>query len=486
MVEVHATHGYLIEEFLSSRTNKRTDCYGGPLENRIRFLLEIVAEVRSRVGPDFPVSVRMGGFDAEDSRMPLPKYDEVIEVAKSLEKAGVNVLNVSFGGRYLESSQIKSETFTPLATNTWAAAIIKKNVSLPVITCGSITNPSLAEEILETGQADFIGMGRPLFADPYFSKKAKQGRPQDIRPCIRCGDGCVSRSNWQSKAILCTVNVALGREEEFKITRIERPKKVAIVGGGAAGMEAARVCGLFGHDVTLFERRKLGGMLHEASVPGFKADIRPLLSYFVTQMDELKIKVVTREATTDTLQNGGFESVIMATGATPLTPQVPGVNNPLVCGALEVLNGGKELGRKVIIIGGGMVGTEVGLFLAQKGHEIVFVEMLDELMNGILPQEKADYKIRLEQYPVSIYTGTRLIKVQDDGVIVDNRFGQQHEILGNNVVIAAGFRPNRDLIESLQNQTNLEVYEAGDCIQPRRIFEAIHEGDWVARQLTNN
>jgi 2,4-dienoyl-CoA reductase-like NADH-dependent reductase (Old Yellow Enzyme family)/thioredoxin reductase len=486
MVEIHATHGYLIEEFLSPRTNKRADCYGGPLENRRRFLLEVAAEVRSRVGPDYPVSVRMGGFDYDSNQMPYPNYDEVIEVAKSLEKTGIDVLNISAGGRYFENTNVDSEVFTPLATNAWAAEKIKKNVGLPVMVCGSITNPRLAEEILESGKADFIAMGRPLFADPFWPKKAKAGRVEDIRPCIRCSDGCTARSDWLAKAVLCSVNAALGREEDFKISPAKYPKKVAIVGGGAAGMEAARVCALCGHDVTLFEKRKLGGVLHEASIPGFKSDIRPLISYFVTQMEKLKIKVIQKEATLNLLREEGFEAVVVAAGASPLIPKVPGIDNPIVCGALEVLNGEKKPGKKVIVIGGGMVGTEVGLFLAEKGYNIVFVEMLDEFMNGILPMEKPEYQKRLDKHNVSIYTGRRLVSIQDKGVIVDDRYGRQEEISGDSVVIAAGFQPNRGLIEALQSQTNLEVYEAGDCVKPRRIFEAIHEGHIAARQLINN
>ncbi len=483
MVEIHGTHGYLIAQFLSPRVNKRTDWYGGCLENRMRFLLEVVEDVKSKVGPSYPVSVRVGGIDYEPEEVPYPTYDEAIEIAKNLEMAGVQVLHVSGGGRYPGSNSAYSETFVPLATNVWAAEVIKKNISIPVITCGSITTPELAEEILEAHKADFIALGRPLLADQYWPKKAKEGRPEDIRPCIRCNDGCLNRSDWLAKAILCTVNVALGREEEFKISPAERLKKIAIVGGGVAGMEAARVCSLRGHDVTLYEKRKLGGVLNEASIPGFKADIRPLISYFITQMENLKIKVFKKEATLNTIKTGGFNAVIIATGASPLIPNVPGIDNAIVCGALEVLNETKNLGKKAIIVGGGMVGTEVGLFLAEKGKEIVFVEMLDEFMNGLLRDEKSAYEERLSRQRVSICTGKRLESVHDKGVIVVDRYGKRQEILGDNVVIAAGFTPNRDLIDRLESQKGLEVYEVGDCIEPRRIFEAIHEGYFAARLI---
>lgn len=480
MVEIHGTHGYLIQQFLSPRTNKRTDWYGGSLENRMRFLLEVVEDVRSKVGPSYPVSVRVGGIDYESNE--LATYDEAIEVAKRLEKSGVNVLNVSGGGNY-QVSNVVSQPLVPLATNVWAAEAIKKEVSLPVIVCGSITNPKLAEEILEAGKADYIALARPLFADPYWPKKAKEGRPEDIRPCIRCNDGCIARSDRQGKAIRCTVNVALGREEEFKISPAESPKKIAIVGGGPAGMEAAIVCTLHGHDVTLYEKRKFGGVLNEASIPEFKADLRLLIKYYATQMKKLKVKVINKEATLNIIKRGGFDTVIVATGGSPLIPNVPGTDNAIVSGALEVLNGEKKLGKKVIIIGGGIVGTEVGLLLAEQGREIIFVEMLDEFMNGVLPDEKPAYKERLNKQKVSVYTGKRLESVHDKGVIVIDRYGKREEILADSVVIAAGFTPNRHLIEQLESETDLEVYEAGDCIEPRRIFDAIHDGHLVARLI---
>ena len=483
MVEIHGTHGYLIEQFLSPLTNKRNDWYGGSLENRMRFLLEVIKDVKSKVGPNYPVSVRIGGFDYESDKMPYPTYDEVIEVAKNLEEAGVQVLHVSGGGHYSINSSVDSKMFIPLATNVWAAELIKKNVSIPVITCGSITTPELAEEILKAGKADFIGLGRPLFADLYWPQKAKEGRPQDIRPCIRCNDGCLNRSDWLARAVLCSVNVSLGREGDFKINRVERPKKVAVIGGGVAGMEAARVCALRGHDVILYEKRKLAGVLNEASIPEFKADIRPLISYFINQMEKLKIKVIYKEATPYTIKKGGFDAVIVATGASPLIPNVSGTDKTIVCHALEVLNGKKKLGDKVIIVGGGMVGTEVGLFLAEKGKEIIFVEMLDEFMNGLLRDERPLYEARLSKQKVTINTGKRLESIRDNGIVAIDKYGNQEEILGDNIVIAAGFMPNRDLINTLSSQTNLDIYEAGDCVKPRRIFEAIHEGHFAARLL---
>ncbi len=363
----------------------------------------------------------------------------------------------------------------------WAAEAIKKEVGLPVIACGSITTPELAEQILEAGKADFIGLGRPLFADPHWPKKAKEGRPEDIRPCIRCNDGCLERSDAQGRAVLCTVNVALGAEEEFKISPAQFPKKVAVIGGGVAGMEAARVCALRGHDVTVYEKRRLGGVVTEGSIPEFKSDLRPLMRYFTTQMAKLNIRVIDQEATVNNLKEDGFDAVIVAIGGSPLVPDVPGIESVTVVGALEVLGGTKQVGTKVLILGGGVVGTEVGLFLAEQGKEVIFVEMLDEFMNGLLPLEKILYADRLGKQKVSVRTGQRLERVHDKGAIIIDRYGKREDISADNVVIAAGFTSNRNLIEQLEAETNMEVYEAGDCVKPRKLFDAIHEGNLAAR-----
>jgi 2,4-dienoyl-CoA reductase-like NADH-dependent reductase (Old Yellow Enzyme family)/thioredoxin reductase len=479
MVEVHAAHGYLIAQFLSPRTNKRADWYGGSLENRMRFLVEVTAEVRSRVGPTFPLSVRLSGTDYEPDGYNI---EESIQVAKKLEELGVSVLNIS-GGNHHQTLHEVSPMIIPLAHNVWAAEAIKNEVKIPVITCGSITTPGLAEEILQKGKADFIGLGRPLFADPQWPQKAKEGRAEDIRTCIRCNDGCLSRSDALGKSILCSVNSSLGDEEESRIVPAIIRKNIAIVGGGVAGMEAAMVCSLRGHKVTLFEKRKLGGSVNEASVPEFKADLRPLIKYFVTQMENLKVNVVNKQATVSTIKQGGYDAVIVATGASPFIPDVQGIDNPIVSESLDILSGNKKVGKKVIIVGGVIVGVEVGLLLAEQGKEIIFVEMLDDFMNGLLPDEKMGYMERLAKQKFSVKTGKRLELVKDKGAVIIDRFGKREEILADSIVIAAGFSPNRDLIDQLKRQTSLEVYEAGDCIKPRKIFDAIHDGNRVARQL---
>jgi 2,4-dienoyl-CoA reductase-like NADH-dependent reductase (Old Yellow Enzyme family) len=276
MVEIHACHGYLISNFFSPYSNKRTDWYGGPLENRMRLPLEVVKEIKAQVGPDYPVCVRLSGTDYEPGGHTI---EDTIELSKRLEARGVAAIHMSGGNHHTTIHEV-SPMGMSLAHNVWAAEAVKKVVKLPMIASGSINLPDLAESILAEGKGDFIGLGRPLWADPQWPLKAKEGRPEDIRPCIRCNDGCLARGDHVAKTVSCSVNVALCREEEFKITPAERPLRVAVVGGGPAGMEAARVCALKGHAVTLYEKRGLGGALLEASIPEFKSpDLKPLVAY---------------------------------------------------------------------------------------------------------------------------------------------------------------------------------------------------------------
>jgi 2,4-dienoyl-CoA reductase-like NADH-dependent reductase (Old Yellow Enzyme family)/thioredoxin reductase len=481
MVEIHACHGYLISNFLSPRTNKRTDWYGGSLENRMRFLLEVVAEIKGQVGPEYPVCVRVSGTDYEPDGTTI---EETVELCRRLEAMGVAAIHMS-GGNHHQTIHEVSPMGMSLAHNVWAAAAVKKEIAIPVIASGSINLPGLAQRILLEGKGDFIGLGRPLWADPEWPLKAMQGRLGDIRPCIRCNDGCLARGDHQAKTVSCSVNVAVCREDEFEITKAEHSRNVAVVGGGPAGMEAARVCALKGHQVTLYEKRELGGALLEAAIPEFKApDLKPLVEYFRTQMKKLKIRVISEEATLESIKDGGYDAVIVAAGATPLTLEdVQGITHPKVTSASQVLHGEAALGHTIAVIGGGLVGAEVGLFLAEQGKEVAFVEMLDTFMNNITFDEKLVYEERFKSLTVSVHTGRRLESVSDDGIVVVDRFGVRATIAVDTVVLAAGFRPNRELFDSLTRDSEVLVFEAGDCVRPRKIFDAIHDGHLAAKLL---
>ncbi|OFV80001.1 MAG: NADH oxidase [Acidobacteria bacterium RBG_16_64_8] len=481
MVEIHACHGYLISNFLSPHTNKRTDWYGGSLENRMRFLLEVVADVKRQGGPEYPVCVRVSGTDYEPDGHTI---EETIELCRRLEALEVAAIHVS-GGNHHQTIHEVSPMGMPLGNNVWAAAAIKKEITLPVIASGSITLPAAAQRVLVEGKGDFVALGRPLWADPQWPLKASEGRPGDIRPCIRCNDGCLARGDHLAKTVSCSVNVAVCREEEFEIQRTECPRKVAVIGGGPAGMEAARVCALKGHQVTLYEKRELGGALLEASIPPFKApDLRPLVDYLRTQIRKLEIEVITEEATAEAVRDGGYDAVIVAAGATPCAlDEVPGIDHSNVWSASQVLNDEAALGDRVAVIGGGMVGTEVGLFLAEQGKAVIFVEMLLTFMNNVTFDEKLVYERRFKDLNVTVHTGKRLVGVSDGGITVADRCGAQTFLATDSVVLAAGYRPNRGLIDALSDDPKIRVFAAGDCVRPQKIFDAIHEGHLAAKLL---
>jgi 2,4-dienoyl-CoA reductase-like NADH-dependent reductase (Old Yellow Enzyme family)/thioredoxin reductase len=477
MVEFHACHGYLISNFLAPRTNKRTDWYGGSLENRMRFLLDAVKDTRAKVGPDYPISVRVSGTDYEPDGTTI---EETITLCKELEALGVTVIHMSGGNHHTTIHEV-APMMMPVGNNVWAAEAVKKEIGIPVIASGSLTSPKLAEQILAEGKADYVAFGRPLWADPEFPKKAKADKPEQIRPCIRCNDGCLARGDRLARAVQCSVNASLAREDDFSLNRATVPKKVAVIGGGPAGMEAARVLALRGHEVTLFEKRKLGGALIEASTPDFKADIRPLISYFTAQMELLKVNVVNREATLEEIKGGAFEAVIAATGGSPIHLNIPGIDHAMVLNALPVLRGEAEIGERVLIVGGGMVGIETALAVADKCKQVTLIEMTDDAMANLAPDEQTIYSERLKKDGAVLKTGKRLVGVSEKAVTVADQFGREEEIACDSVILAIGLRAERRLIDGLTGEEGIEVFEVGDCVKPRRILDAIHEGFRVAR-----
>ena len=478
LVEIHAAAGTLPSNFLSPADNRRNDMYGGSLKGRMRFLVEASRSIKKKAGDDFPLSIRLSLNDYEPGGIVL---EESIEVARALEQNGVDAIN-AFGGSHAEAAHAAGCMLMPWGLHVPAAAALKEAVGIPVMVVGSIQTPEFAEGILESGKADFIALGRPLLADPHWPRKAKEGREEDIRPCIRCNDGCHDRGMLSNRPTECTVNPAILKQDTLAITKADKARDVAVVGAGPAGMEAARVLALRGHNVTLYEMRELGGALVEASVPEFKADIRRLLDYYKTQLGKLGIEAVRKEATAEDIKAGGFDAVVVAAGAELKALDVHGIDSPIVTNVLDVLGGKAKTGQRVVVVGGGVTGAEAGLFLAEQGREITFVEMLDDFMSGIGINRNA-YSERLSAQNVCIHTGKRLDAVLDGAAVIVDRYGRKQEIGTDSIVIASGFVPRTGLRQRLEEETGLEVYAAGDCMGARMIFDAIHEGFLAARMI---
>lgn len=475
LVEIHGAHGYLLTNFFSPTTNHRTDLYGGSLENRMRIYVEIVRDVRKKVGPDFPVTIRLSGTDYEPDGFPI---EDTVELAKVLEKEGIDAFHISGGDHHTMIHQV-SPMAIDVCHNVWAAEAIKKVVHVPVIASGSITLPEYAEEIIASGKGDFVGLGRPLWADPEWPLKAMEDRPEDIRPCIRCNEGCLERTFFNFKAITCAVNPTISREGELDLKPAAKPRKIAVVGGGPAGMEAARVCKLRGHEVTLFEEKELGGLLHEASVPEFKSDIRPLCKYLITQIEKLGIPVEHKKATAADL--AGYDAVICATGSRPILPGVPGIDKPGVMDALEVLNGVRKPEGRIAVIGGGLVGTETALHLAEQGMHTTLVEMLPKIMNGVAATDQLAYSERIAKADMEVCTGTRLVSIGDGEITVSDHTGT-HTIPADSVIIAIGLKAQDSLYGELCAQGK-EAYLVGDAVHPGKIFDAFHTAYRVAWKI---
>ena len=468
LVEIHGAHGYLLTNFFSPTTNHRTDLYGGSLENRMRIYIEIVRDVRKKVGPDFPVTIRLSGTDYEPDGFPI---EETIVLAKTLEKEEIDAFHISGGDHHTMIHQV-SPMSIPRCHNTWAAEAIKKEVSVPVIASGSITLPELAEEIIASGKGDFVGLGRPLWADPEWPRKAEEDRPEDIRPCIRCNEGCLERTFFNYKAITCAVNPVISREGELEITPAAVKRNIAVVGAGPAGLEAARVLKLRGHDVTIFEKGKKGGQLTEASVPEFKSDIRFLRDSMITAVEKLQIPVVEKEVAPEDLT--AFDAVICATGSTPKKSPIPGAELPIAADASEYLKGTREVGHRVVMLGVGLVGSETALHLAETGHKVTLVGRKPTIMKGVAATDFLAYSERIAQTDMEVCTSTTPLEIVEDGVMVEHK-GQKRKIEADTVLYAFGAKPEQDLYNALKEQGK-EVYLVGDALHPDKIMDAIHTG----------
>ncbi|WP_346764593.1 FAD-dependent oxidoreductase [Rhodococcus sp. HNM0569] len=477
IVEVHAGHGYLITNFLSPHTNWRDDEYGGSFDNRARLLLRIVDEIRASVPRDFPLSVRVSVTDYEADGIPI---EETVELCRRLEQHGVDVLHCS-GGHHAGMEWEVSPWYQVRAPHRWGWEKIKHAVAIPVIASGSLVTPEVAEEIVASGSADFVSLGRAMLADPDWARKAKEGRVLEITPCIRCNDGCLHRGLNKGRSAGCSVNPSVTEEGRFPVVAADVRKQVAVVGGGPAGLRSAAVLADRGHDVTLYEPGTLGGTLRHADGSTVKQDLDGLVRHLVHEVERREIRVVRERADADVLEVGGYDSVIVATGAPSRAPDFPVASDVAVRDAADVRSSDPVHGNAVVI-GGGLQGCEVALRLAEKDDvKVTVLESGSALMRGDEVFTDAErLPLFLDAAAVDVRLGTRAASVDAAGVHIVTADGES-VLPADTVILALGrATAEADLANRLRG-LGREVHLIGSAVRPGRVFDAIHSAFFTSR-----
>ena len=506
LVEILAGTGYLISEFLSPLTNQRTDRYGGSLENRMRFGLEVVDEVRRRLGSDMPILVRLNGNDFMEGGI---GPEDLLEFGVALERAGVDALCVNVGWHEAQVPQIVTKV--PRGAFAYLARDMKKRVSIPVIASHRINDPKIARLLISENFCDMVAIGRALIADPWFPEKARTGREQEIVHCVACGQGCFDNL-FKMKPVECLCNPRAGHEYAAQPAKTGQAKKVMIVGGGVAGMSAAIAAAEQGHLVSLHEQGlRLGGQLQLAGAPPGRGEFLVFGEDLARQLALHEVRVLLN-STVDgkTLAREQPEQLILATGGEPVTPAIPGVTGDNVVQAWDVLAGKVATGRKVVIIGGGAVGIETALLLAEQGtlsgeelkfllvngavgpeklyqlategtKELVVVEMADSLGANFGKSTRWGMLQDVSRFGVKTLLQARVLAITDAGVRVEHG-GREQLLPADTVILAVGTRAANPL-EKVAQELGIACQVVGDALTPGTVFEANHQGYNAGRAI---
>jgi 2,4-dienoyl-CoA reductase-like NADH-dependent reductase (Old Yellow Enzyme family)/thioredoxin reductase len=472
MCLIHGAHGWLLDQFLSPYFNQRADGFGGSLRNRARFPIMVIDRVRETVGPDFPIEYRIGAELIEDG---LP-IEEVIEFIKMVEDK-IDLVHVSAALDTIGKFAVITHPtmFLPNGCNVKYAEAVKKEVNIPVTTVGAITTPELAEQIIAEGKADIVAMTRAIIADPDFANKARTGRGDEIITCVRCLD-CLAVMQ-ATKHFACTVNPRTGREFrlDYTIKPAKASRKVLVVGGGPAGMKAAITAAERGHEVTLVEEKdSLGGLLRFADYDPVKVDLKRFRDYLIRMVARSGVKVICNiEATAEFVTAVAPDALIVAAGSLPVVPNITGIEHTGVKHAIEAYREHDQVGDKVVVIGGGLVGCEVALFLAESGRDVTVVEMLATVAPDSNWMHKEGMMQAMARNNVTVLTNTTCKEITDGGVKVVTVNGQERFLKANSVIYSVGLRSCSEVVEKLRALDTDYFAAVGDCVKVEKVSGAI-------------
>lgn len=481
IIEIHAYGGYLFDQFMSRLWNRREDEYGGSLENRLRFFMESYYAVRQTVGPDFPISVKFtpehgipGGRTIEG---------EGLEIARILDNMGFAYIHLD-DGCYERYNKAIPCAYDPAACQVHVAERLRREgIKSPFLIQGKLNDPETAARLIQSGVADMIALGKQAIADPYFPTKVKSGHFEDINYCTACCE-CMNGGTIDSHPMGCAINPRAMRENEPELAGAKTKRRILVIGGGPGGMNTAKLAAEQGHYVELWEKSgRLGGNTNAAGGPDFKFDMKRYNENLQKQVYKAGVNVrLLKEATREAVDKLAPELVILAAGAVPVIPPVPGVDGSNVVDACSVLTRKRDTGKNVVVLGGGEVGCEAALYLERQGKNVTLVEMTDKILAAPMANNaRIGFTAYLDAAGINILTGTRLLEIQSRKVRLESALGES-ELDCDTVVLAVGFSADGALADSLKGGS-YKVFPIGDCVQPRKVWYAVHEGYNILKHL---